>query len=188
MASWTFMPGEKLVLRFIEIDKLSTAAATGDGSAARPYRFGYGYADRNLNFRVDDGEKKVYFEFSDYSTSYVFYENLYRVAKSLIVTELFTFIPSEWRLGWEFRWRDVIDIACMTFFVYQAYIRFRGTPAARIGAGLAVLGMFYFLASQAGLFLTTWCWAVFGPRPLFWSSWCSRLKFVKFLSGSLLSS
>ena len=67
--------GEKLVLRFIEIDKLSTAAATGDGSTARPYRFGYGYADKNLNFRVDEGEKKVYFEFSDYSTSYVFYEN-----------------------------------------------------------------------------------------------------------------
>ncbi len=70
--------------------------------------------------------------------------------------ELFDFIPPEWRLGWEFRWRDVIDIACMTFFVYQAYIRFRGTQAARIGAGLAVLGTFYFLASQAGLFLTTW--------------------------------
>lgn len=67
--------GEKLVLRFIEIDKLSTAAATGDGSTTRPYRFGYGYADKNLNFRVDEGEKKVYFEFSDYSTSYVFYEN-----------------------------------------------------------------------------------------------------------------
>ena len=67
--------GEKLVLRFIEIDKLSTAAATGDGSTARPYRFGFGYVDRNLNFRVDEGEKKVYFEFSDYSTSYVFYEN-----------------------------------------------------------------------------------------------------------------
>ena len=67
--------GEKLVLRFIEIDKISTAAATGDGGTARPYRFGYGVADTNRNFRVDDGEKKVYFEFSDYSTSYVFYEN-----------------------------------------------------------------------------------------------------------------
>lgn len=71
------------------------------------------------------------------------------------MTEIFGFIPSEWRLGWEFRWRDVMDIACMAFFVYQAYIRFRGTQAARVGAGLVVLGMFYFLASQAGLFLTT---------------------------------
>jgi len=68
------------------------------------------------------------------------------------VTEFSNFIP----LGWEFRWRDGIDIACMAFVVYQAYIRFRGTQAARIGVGLAVLGLFYFLASQAGLFLTTW--------------------------------
>jgi len=68
------------------------------------------------------------------------------------VTEFFDFFP----LGWEFRWRDGIDIACMAFVVYQAYIRFRGTQAARIGVGLAVLGLFYFLASQAGLFLTTW--------------------------------
>ena len=67
--------GEKLVLRFIQIDKISTASATSDGGQARPYRFGYGHVDRNLNFRVDEGEKKVYFEFSDYSTSYVFYEN-----------------------------------------------------------------------------------------------------------------
>lgn len=67
--------GEKLVLRFIRIDKISTASATSDGGQARPYRFGYGHVDRNLNFRVDEGEKKVYFEFSDYSTSYVFYEN-----------------------------------------------------------------------------------------------------------------
>lgn len=66
--------------------------------------------------------------------------------------EFFDFIP----LGWEIRWQDGIDIACMAFVVYQAYIRFRGTQAARIGVGLAVLGLFYFLASQAGLFLTTW--------------------------------
>ncbi len=68
------------------------------------------------------------------------------------MTEFFNFIP----LDWKFRWRDGIDIACMAFVVYQAYIRFRGTQAARIGVGLAVLGLFYFLASQAELFLTTW--------------------------------
>ena len=65
--------GEKLVRRFMEIDKLSTAAGTNDG-AARPYRFGYGILDANLNGKPDSGEKKVYFEFSDYSTSYIFYE------------------------------------------------------------------------------------------------------------------
>ena len=66
--------GDKLVRRFIEIDKLSTAVAT-QGDASRPYRFGYGVFDANLNMQVDPGEKKVYFKFSDYSTSYVFFEH-----------------------------------------------------------------------------------------------------------------
>ena len=67
--------GDKVVKRFLKIDKISTATST-DGKMARPYRFGYGYLDANLNGVVDLNEKKkVYFEFSDYSTSYVFYEN-----------------------------------------------------------------------------------------------------------------
>jgi hypothetical protein len=66
--------GEKLVMRFIKIDKLSTAYGTQD-KQPRPYRYGYGYVDENFNFKVDSGEKKVYFEVSDYSTNYVFYEN-----------------------------------------------------------------------------------------------------------------
>ncbi len=66
--------GEKLVMRFVKIDKLTTAHGTND-QQPRPYRFGYGYVDENFNFKVDDGEKKVYFEVSDYSTNYVFYEN-----------------------------------------------------------------------------------------------------------------
>jgi hypothetical protein len=66
--------GEVLVKRFIKIDKLSTAIGTSE-SMARSYRYGYGYLDANQNMQVDAGEKKVYFEFSDYSTSYVFYEN-----------------------------------------------------------------------------------------------------------------
>ena len=66
--------GEKLVNRFIKIDKLSTAYGTSDNKP-RPYRFGYGVADHNFNYKVDDGERKVYFEFSDYSTSYVFYQS-----------------------------------------------------------------------------------------------------------------
>jgi len=66
--------GEKLVKRFMKVDKLTTAAGTENG-ADRPYRFGYGVMDANLNGAIDSGEKKVYFEFSDYSTSYVFYEN-----------------------------------------------------------------------------------------------------------------
>ena len=65
--------GDKLVHKFINIDKLSTAKGTNDGDN-RPYRYGYGIDDLNLNGIKDDGEKKVYFEFSDYSTSYIFYE------------------------------------------------------------------------------------------------------------------
>jgi len=66
--------GGKLVQRFIKIDKLSTAIST-DGTVARNYRYGYGYLDVNQNYKVDDGEKKLYFEVSNYSTPYVFYDN-----------------------------------------------------------------------------------------------------------------
>jgi hypothetical protein len=65
--------GNKLVHRFIKIDKLSTAYGSNDGEM-RPYRYGYGIDDIDLDGKVDNGEKKVYFEFSDYSTSYIFYE------------------------------------------------------------------------------------------------------------------
>ncbi len=65
--------GNKLVHRFIKIDKLSTAYGSNDGKQ-RPYRYGYGYDDMNFNYTRDKGEAKVYFEFSDYSTSYIFYE------------------------------------------------------------------------------------------------------------------
>jgi hypothetical protein len=66
--------GDKLVMRFIKIDKISTAYGTQDKSP-RPYRYGYGVLDENQNYQEDPGEKKLYFEISDYSTNYVFYEN-----------------------------------------------------------------------------------------------------------------
>jgi len=65
--------GDKLVKRFMHIDKITTAIST-NGNTPRPYRFGYGILDENLNGKADKGEKRVYFEFSDYSTSYIFYE------------------------------------------------------------------------------------------------------------------
>ncbi len=65
--------GNQVVRRFLKVDKLSTATAT-DSDVARNYRFGYGVFDANLNMRVDSGEKRVYFEVSDYS-NYVFFEN-----------------------------------------------------------------------------------------------------------------
>ena len=66
--------GGKLVQRYIKVDKLSTAQST-QGDESRNYRYGYGYLDLNQNFKVDDGEKKLYFEISEYATPYIFYEN-----------------------------------------------------------------------------------------------------------------
>jgi hypothetical protein len=66
--------GDKMVKRFIKIDKMSTAYGTDD-KLPRPYRYGYGVLDENLNGTQDEGEKRVYFEVSDYSTAYVFYES-----------------------------------------------------------------------------------------------------------------
>lgn len=66
--------GDQVVRRFLKIDKLSTALGTDD-NRARSYRYGYGVLDENLNGLVDPGEKKVYFEISDFSTPYVFFEN-----------------------------------------------------------------------------------------------------------------
>ena len=65
--------GDKVVRRFLKIDKISTALGTDDGKP-RAYRYGYGVLDENLNMQVDPGEKKVYFEISDY-TNAVFFEN-----------------------------------------------------------------------------------------------------------------
>jgi len=45
--------GEKLVKRFINIDKISTAVSTSTGNAARPYRYGYGVLDKNQNLIKD---------------------------------------------------------------------------------------------------------------------------------------
>ncbi len=65
--------GDKVVKRFLKIDKLSTALGTDD-NAARSYRFGYGVLDENDNSLVDPNEKRVYFEVGDFS-HYVFFEN-----------------------------------------------------------------------------------------------------------------
>ena len=66
--------GDKVARRFLKIDKLSTALGTDDNKP-RPYRYGYGVLDENLNMQVDANEKKVYFEISDYSSNYIFFES-----------------------------------------------------------------------------------------------------------------
>jgi hypothetical protein len=65
--------GDKVVRRFLKVDKLSTALGTDD-KQARSYRYGWGVLDENLNGQVDAGEKRVYFEVSGFS-NYVFFEN-----------------------------------------------------------------------------------------------------------------
>ena len=67
--------GEKVVMRFLKVDKMTTGIGRNDGEK-RAYRYSYGYFDENMNYKVDPGEKKIYFEVSDY-TNYVFFENPY---------------------------------------------------------------------------------------------------------------
>ncbi len=69
-----FYAGDKLVRRFMRIDKVSTALGTDDGRP-RPYRYGYGVLDENLNGVADNGEKRVYFEISDFGSNYIFFES-----------------------------------------------------------------------------------------------------------------
>lgn len=66
--------GDKVVRRFLRIDKMTTAMGTDDGRP-RSYRYGYGVLDENLNMVADSGEKKVYFEISDFGSNYIFFEN-----------------------------------------------------------------------------------------------------------------
>lgn len=66
--------GDKVVRRFLKVDKLSTAYGTDDRTP-RPYRYGYGVLDENLNGTTDREERRVYFELSEYSTMYVFFES-----------------------------------------------------------------------------------------------------------------
>ncbi|MDL2337936.1 MAG: hypothetical protein QFE16_08840 [Pseudomonadota bacterium] len=65
--------GDKVVKRFLKIDKLSTGLGTDD-HVPRAYRYGYGVLDENDNGLADPNEKRVYFEVGDFS-HYVFFEN-----------------------------------------------------------------------------------------------------------------
>ena len=65
----------KLIKRFFKVEKLTTAYGTYK-KEVRPYRFGYGYIDKNLDGILNKNEKKlgkVYFEIPIYST-YIFYD------------------------------------------------------------------------------------------------------------------
>ncbi len=65
----------KLIKRFLKVEKLTTAKGTYQ-KETRPYRFGYGYLDKNLDGIVNRDEKelgKVYFEIPIY-IDYIFYD------------------------------------------------------------------------------------------------------------------
>ena len=65
--------GGKLVQRWLKVDKLTTGY-TSDNKI-KPYQFGYGYLDKNFNYKVDpDEKKKLYFQITTFSTM-IFYEN-----------------------------------------------------------------------------------------------------------------
>jgi len=65
----------KLVARFFNVEKLTTASGTYQNSI-RPYRFGYGYRDLNKNDFLDPEEislGKAYFEVPVYG-DYIYYD------------------------------------------------------------------------------------------------------------------
>lgn len=61
-----------------------------------------------------------------------------------------------WSVFRLFPGHHLLDIGLMTFVVYQVYVRFRGTRAMRILAGVVLLGLGYLLAKATGLYLTAW--------------------------------
>lgn len=64
--------GDHLAQRYLGICELSTVIRVKKDMRT-VCRAGRGYLDANLNFRVDPGEKKVYFQISEF-TNYIFFE------------------------------------------------------------------------------------------------------------------
>ena len=65
----------KLIKRFLKVEKLTTARGTYQ-KETRPYRFGYGYLDKNLDGILNKDEKrlgKVYFEIPS-QRDYIYYD------------------------------------------------------------------------------------------------------------------
>ena len=62
------------------------------------------------------------------------------------------------------RWQDVLDILLISTILYQLMVLLRGTRALQAMAGLGVVGLFYLLAREADLILSSWLlqnlWAV----------------------------
>lgn len=74
----------------------------------------------------------------------------------MVISWIWAGLKQVWMIVTYFPWHHLLDVALMTFLVYQIYIRLRGTRAVRIVAGIAVLGLAYLIAQAAGMFLTSW--------------------------------
>ncbi len=53
-------------------------------------------------------------------------------------------------------WRDWLDIALVSFLVYQIFQLVRGSRAVAILTGLGILTLLFFMASEMGLYTLTW--------------------------------
>jgi len=70
-----FYSGGVLVKKFLKVEKLTTATGTYQ-KQVRPYRFGYGYIDLNLDGILNKNEKemgKAYFEIPS-PRDYIYYD------------------------------------------------------------------------------------------------------------------
>lgn len=55
-----------------------------------------------------------------------------------------------------FDWRDLLDIALVSFFIYQIFRLVRGSRAVAVLTGLGILSAVFIAASQLGLYTLTW--------------------------------
>lgn len=58
--------------------------------------------------------------------------------------------------GQEVGWIDVVDIAIVSFLVYQLLLIIRGTGAVQVGLGVLILGIIFFVSRWVGLDALHW--------------------------------
>ena len=64
--------GGTIVYRFLDVAQWGAHHEELDSHLTRS---GYGILDTNQNYLIDEDEVRVYFEFSDHNTQYLFYQN-----------------------------------------------------------------------------------------------------------------
>jgi DNA integrity scanning protein DisA with diadenylate cyclase activity len=61
-----------------------------------------------------------------------------------------------WYALFSLRWQDIFDIALNSYILFRFYILFRGTRSIRAMFSIALLWIFYRVATAMGLILTSW--------------------------------